>query len=857
MNGPIYYRRLLISDGAVDPAVGAEQDTGLVGSHVSIARDRNGFVHVAKWGVDNSKGHEKGTGIFGSAAADPGDSPTWSANADAETISSVSTWNDATPELGVFPSGNILGMVYGYRNGSSSSTEIDGLNVVSFNGASYVFGTPAPVDTPFSASNTYHPFDLIVDSTGTAHVHYVYVANTNGPTSDERYKRRPRPAPSRRGARPHPRLGSRNGLAVAVGRPEHRQDGRAEPALRLRAQGHGHARAVGTSSASVTGWSAEDSFDDGGGVAIDRLQAGRDLVQCGIPLIYTRQAGGLAVRFARFPVCAIATPTPTPAVTNTPTQTPTDTPTVTPTNTSTLTPTSSPTNTPTLTATSTATVTATMTSTQTPTNSPTQTPTDTPTVTPTNTSTLTPTSSPTNTPTLTATSTATVTATMTSTQTPTNSPTQTPTDTPTVTSTQTPTASNTPANTPTDTPTSSPTRTPTDTPTLTPTSTATNTATSTPSQTPTNTPTSAATSTPTGTPTSSPSQTPTNTSTITPTATPTLTPPPTDTPTNSPTQTPTNTPTPTSTSTPTETPTSTPTDTPAPTNTPTVTPPVTDTPTSTPQPTDTPTATPTPQIVTVEIPADRDLMLAEAHKMNNWGEWGLLWIKLGNGRNRFLVGADLSPLAGRAADIVSVKLRLRAVSITGSTAGDDYDAHLQDADAGFDWMEGSGRFDQMSYCDQTTYHAPPLIGTGAGATWNCAADPNIADGKNTGCPAGWTGGFPGFLPTASATTTLFNSQAPSCSASLSCYSGSGSLECWAPLDWDVTADVLASLQRGVSRPSWLIKRTIEAGSGAFHAFSREARCVGLPDGLGPRLIVTLTGAAPIVVDPPPHCDTYP
>ena len=470
---------------------------------------------------------------------------------------------------------------------------------------------------------------------------------------------------------------------------------------------------------------------------------------------------------------------------------------------------------------------------------------------------MTPTSSPTNTPTLTATSTATVTATMTSTQTPTNSPTQTPTDTATVTSTQTPTASNTPTETPTDTPTSSPTRTPTDTPTLTPTSTATNTATSTPSQTPTNTPTTAATNTPTGTPTSSPSQTPTNTPTITPTATPTLTPPPTDTPTNSPTQTPTSTPTPAATITPTETPTSTPTDTPAPTNTPTATPPVTDTPTATPQPTDTPTATPTPQIVTVEIPADRDLMLAEAHKMNNWGEWGLLWIKLGNGRNRFLVGADLSPLAGRAADIVSVKLRLRAVSITGSTAGDDYDAHLQDADAGFDWTEGSGRFDQMSYCDQTRYHAPPLIGTGAGATWTCAADPNIADGKNTGCPAGWTGGFPGFLPTASATTTLFNSQAPSCSASLSCYSGSGSLECWAPLDWDVTADVLASLQRGVSRPSWLIKRTIEAGSGAFHAFSREARCVGLPDGLGPRLIVTLTGAAPIVVDPPPHCDTYP
>ena len=250
-------------------------------------------------------------------------------------------------------------------------------------------------------------------------------------------------------------------------------------------------------------------------------------------------------------------------------------------------------------------------------------------------------------------------------------------------------------------------------------------------------------------------------------------------------------------------------------------------------------------------------MLAEAHKMNNWGEWGLLWIKLGNGRNRILIGADLSPLAGRAADIVSVKLRLRAVSIRGSVSGDAYAAHLQDPAAGFDWTEGSGRFDQMYYCDMPQYHVAPLIGTGAGATWVCASDPNIADGKNTGCPALWTGGFPGFLSAASATTTLFNSQAPSCTSSLSCYSASGSLDCWAPLDWDVTADVVASLSGGVSRPSWLIKRAIEAGEGSFYAFSREARCVGLPAGLGPRLVVTLTGAAPAVADPPPHCDSYP
>lgn len=262
------------------------------------------------------------------------------------------------------------------------------------------------------------------------------------------------------------------------------------------------------------------------------------------------------------------------------------------------------------------------------------------------------------------------------------------------------------------------------------------------------------------------------------------------------------------------------------------------------------------QTVTVEMPVERDTMLAEAHKPNNWGAWGLLWVKVGNGRTRILVGVDLTPLAGRTADIVSAKLRLRAATITGSSDGDNYDAHLQDAGAGFDWTEGSGRFDKMSYCDAQQYYAPPLIGTGAGATWACPSDPNIADGKTTPCANPWTGGFPGFLGSPSATRRIFNRDASSCSSSLSCWTATGTLDCWAPLEWDVTADVVASLSAGSAHPSWLIQRAAETGAGGFYAFSRESACVGLPDGLGPRLVVALTGPPPVIPSPPPHCETY-
>ena len=308
MNGPIFYRRLVIADGSPEPAIGAEQNTGRTGSHVNIARDRNGFVHIAKWGVNSASGPERGVGIFGSSAPDPGDAPAWSASADVQTKAGVPTWNDATPELGVFPAGNILGMVYGFRNGASGSTEIHGIDVASFNGASYIFGVAAKVDTPFSASNAYHPFNLVVDGAGTAHVHYVYVARQNGPTNDERYRKASAPGTVQSWG-PAVILDAVPGTG-ALSRSVALSIDRTAVPNQLYAFAHKGADSLvrwRTSSASVTSWSAEISLDDGGGVNIDYLQSAREQVQCGIPLIYTRQTGGLAVRFAGISVCAVAT----------------------------------------------------------------------------------------------------------------------------------------------------------------------------------------------------------------------------------------------------------------------------------------------------------------------------------------------------------------------------------------------------------------------------------------------------------------------------------------------------------------------------------------------------------------------
>ena len=78
------------------------------------------------------------------------------------------------------------------------------------------------MDTPYSGSNAYHPFNLIVDSAGTAHIPYVYVAKQNGRTSDERYRKG---GGARHGPGVEPGRDSRRGpghrRAVAVGGAEH------------------------------------------------------------------------------------------------------------------------------------------------------------------------------------------------------------------------------------------------------------------------------------------------------------------------------------------------------------------------------------------------------------------------------------------------------------------------------------------------------------------------------------------------------------------------------------------------------------------------------------------------------------
>src|SRR5262249_7272926 len=101
---------------------------------------------------------------------------------------------------------------------------------------------------------------------------------------------------------------------------------------------------------------------------------------------------------------------------------------------------------------------------------------------------------------------------------------------------------------------------------------------------------------------------------------------------------------------------------------------------------------------------------------------------------------------------------------------------------------------------------------------------------------------------ASASAVVFNTDPPSCSASLAQYARTGSLDAWAKVEWDITADVVAALEVDRYDVSWFIKKDKEVGPGALWTFGREAICVGLPD-LGPRLIVALHGGAPVITDP--------
>jgi hypothetical protein len=176
------------------------------------------------------------------------------------------------------------------------------------------------------------------------------------------------------------------------------------------------------------------------------------------------------------------------------------------------------------------------------------------------------------------------------------------------------------------------------------------------------------------------------------------------------------------------------------------------------------------------------------------------------GDNRVVVAFDPDAI-NAFGDVTSATLVLTIAEIAnnwGRRNGRTVDAHPLLVD----FAEGNGKTAGVPRSQSTR-------GSGAGVTWNCAVDTNIAN-LRPDCASRWNGGTFGMTNAASVLHTNGMS---------------------GEVVWDVTLDVRA----GVS--AWLIKKTDERQPGRVSYFSREgAAAAGDPD-LAPRLILETTGPA--------------
>lgn len=175
-----------------------------------------------------------------------------------------------------------------------------------------------------------------------------------------------------------------------------------------------------------------------------------------------------------------------------------------------------------------------------------------------------------------------------------------------------------------------------------------------------------------------------------------------------------------------------------------------------------------------------------------------------SGDNRSLVRFDQATMQNEIGnnEVLSAKLRVTIVDNGNNwgTTGRTIDVHRLVAG----WSEGNG--------------TENVRGTGAGATWECATDSNIANqakdctGNNV-----WEMGQPNnpavhpWLATASATQTITNDQT-------------------GVVEFDVTTDVQAFMN-GTSNNGWIIKKTNEGQNGQVSFGTKESASV-------PQLVVT-------------------
>jgi hypothetical protein len=226
--------------------------------------------------------------IFGTTTTNPGDSPSWSST---QTLWSHAggTAVDDTSQIVVFTSGiNILGVIGQKR--ASSNNNIDGIDIVSFNGSTYSIGTDTTID---SANGVYHPFNAVVDSDGVVHL-AVHNALT-GKVGLRYFK----------ASAPNTVQTWNTAETVDSTAPESVAmsiDRTTTPNKLYLFYSKGSTSLIYWRSRTVNGsaWSAENNFNDGQSAALDWIQVSATMTDGRVPVIYTKQTSPYAVSFFNF-----------------------------------------------------------------------------------------------------------------------------------------------------------------------------------------------------------------------------------------------------------------------------------------------------------------------------------------------------------------------------------------------------------------------------------------------------------------------------------------------------------------------------------------------------------------------------
>jgi hypothetical protein len=275
----------------------------------------------------------------------------------------------------------------------------------------------------------------------------------------------------------------------------------------------------------------------------------------------------------------------------------------------------------------------------------------------------------------------------------------------------------------------------------------------------------------------------------------------------------------------------------------------------------------------VVLCATKDARLMEAHPSKNSGIEEASIIKIGNGRDRVIVGFDLADAAITATSLRSARLRM---AIWANGEGTNFTADGLDVGTypvRLPWEEGNGRWDR--FFDRPPTHRGAV---GRGATWTCAVDQAIENGtsgrRGAECEGGvpWRGGGIDDDRSTAADETVTPSAwckhparvrgvpatreacYDAAAWAFACRLGAGEavLDVLNTVDfaeWDVTADVRDALTRGAAEVSWILRKVPGERTGRDHSrgrvryFTREGAGYWIDKGvpgagqLAPRLVL--------------------